>query len=190
MKHIKYLSIVVVIGTIITIGGCKSKKPVSVLDTGEIEISFPCFGSDFESTKTLIRATAVGESMDQQMANRMARSAALEELGTKIRTSINSVIEDYYISRNQNMTEDLRQRFQGQTDIVVRERISGYRVICERFTRDTQTRNYKCYMAIEIGTDAISQTAHQRLTDDQMLRIDYDYERFREKFNEAIERAR
>jgi len=190
MKVIHFLNIAVIIGIIVVAGGCKSKKPVSVLQTGEVEVTFPCFGPEFASTKSLIRATAVGESMDQQMANRMARSAALEELGTKIRASINTVIEDYYISRSQNMTEDLRQRFQGQTDIVVREKVSGYRVICERFTRDAQTRNYKCYMAIEIGTDAISQAAHQRLTDENMLRIDYDYERFREKFNEAIERAR
>ena len=170
-------------------GACKSKKPISVTKLNdEIEISTPCFGSDFNSTKTLVRSQGIGESMDQQMAKRMARSAALEDLGTKVKVAVKSVIIDYYNSRKQDMTEDLRRRFEGGTDLVVDEYISNYRVICERFTR-TPSQNYKCYMAIEIGVDEISKPVHKKLTEDQMLRIDYDFENFRDKFNEAIDKA-
>jgi hypothetical protein len=86
------------------------------------------------------------------------------------------------------MTESLKQRTEGNTDLVVKEHISGYRVICERFTR-APNQNYKCYMAIEIGVDDISKPVHKKLTEDQMLRIDYDFEKFREKFNDAMEKA-
>jgi hypothetical protein len=153
----------------------------------EVEISSPCTGIDFYSTKELIRSTAVGESMDQQMAKRMARSAALEDLGTKIRVAVNALISDYYKSTKQDMTEDLKQRFEGGTDLVVKEHVSGYRTICEKFTR--KNGNYKCYMAIEIGSNELSKPVHQKLTDDNILRVDYDYEKFREKFNEAMSKA-
>ena len=183
----KYIIIIVVAGILAV--ACKSKKPVSITALNdEVEISTPCFGVEFYSTSSLIRASAIGESMDQQMARRMSRQAALEDLGTKIGVAIESVISGYYNSRNMNLSEDLRQRFEGRTDLIVQERISGYRVICERFTR-TPERNFKCYMAIEIGVDDIARAVHQGLNDEQILRIDYDYEQFKERFNEAMQRA-
>jgi hypothetical protein len=178
-------------------GSKKVTQPVSVTDVRatqtqlheepEIEISTPCSGEGFYSTKDLIRSTAVGESMDQQMAKRMVRSAALEDLGTKVRVAVNALISDYYKSTKRDVTEDLKRRFEGGTDLVVQEHISGYRTICEKFTR--KGSNYKCYMAIEIGTDELSKPIHEKLTNDDILRVDYDYEKFREKFNEAMSKA-
>jgi hypothetical protein len=153
----------------------------------EVEITTPCTSTEFYSTDKLIRSTAIGTSIDQQMAKRMARSAALEDLGTKVRVAVNAVIVDYYKSAKRDMTEDLKQRFEGGTDLVVKEHIAGYRTICEKFTR--QSGSYKCYMAIEIGADELSKPVHQKLTDNDVLRVDYDYEKFREKFNEAISKA-
>jgi hypothetical protein len=199
MKRVVLLAAVAALaGVMISCGGSKKvTQAVSVTDARgmseklqeepEVEISSPCTGIDFYSTKELIRSTAVGESMDQQMAKRMARSAALEDLGTKIRVAVNALISDYYKSTKQDMTEDLKQRFEGGTDLVVKEHVSGYRTICEKFTR--KNGNYKCYMAIEIGSDELSKPVHKKLTDDNILRVDYDYEKFREKFNEAISKA-
>ncbi|MDR2286157.1 MAG: hypothetical protein LBE04_01585 [Prevotellaceae bacterium] len=178
-------------------GSSKKAQTVSVTDARavkaqlqdvpEIEISTPCSGEEFYSTKEFIRSTAVGESMDQQMAKRMVRSAALEDLGTKIRVAVNALISDYYKSTKRAMTEDLKRRFEGGTDLVVQEYISGYRTLCEKFTR--KGSNYKCYMAIEIGTDELSKPIYEQLSDDDILRVDYDYEKFREKFNEAMSKA-
>jgi hypothetical protein len=155
----------------------------------EVDITTPCSGESYYSDRErgLIRATAIGTSMDQQMAKRMARSAALEDLGTKVRVAVNALIVDYYKSTKRDMTEDLKQRFEGGTDLVVKEHISGYRTICEKFTR--KGSDYKCYMAIEIGSDELSKPVHQKLTNDDILRVDYDYEQFRAKFNEAISKA-
>lgn len=197
-KILIFATVVAMAGMMSSCGGTKQAgSAVSVTDTRaaqtqlheepEVEISTPCSGTEFYSSKELIRSTAVGSSMDQQMAKRMARSAALEDLGTKIRVAVNALIVDYYKSTKRDMTEDLKQRFEGGTDLVVREHVAGYRTICEKFTR--KGGDYKCYMAIEIGTDELSKPVHQKLTDDDILRVDYDFEQFREKFNEAMSKA-
>jgi hypothetical protein len=201
MKTKQTMMAIVVVTAGLAVSACGSSKKaaqaVSVTDARavqtqlhdepEVEISTPCSGEGFYSTKDLIRSTAIGESMDQQMAKRMARSAALEDLGTKIRVAVNALISDYYKSAKRDMTEDLKRRFEGGTDLVVKEHVAGYRTICEKFTR--KGGNYKCYMAIEIGADELSKPIHEKLTNDDILRVDYDYEKFREKFNEAISKA-
>ncbi len=87
------------------------------------------------------------------------------------------------------MTEDLKRKFEGETDLIVKENISGYRTICEKFTRNKANQNYKCYMAIEIGRDELSKALYNKLTDQQILRIDYDYEKFQEKFNAEMNKS-
>jgi hypothetical protein len=197
----KYLTIAfMAVTALLIITGCRGSRKTSAVsvtdpramqtrlhEEPEVDITTPCSGESYYSSKESIRATAIGTSMDQQMAKRMARSAALEDLGTKVRVAVNALISDYYKSTKLDMTEDLKQRFEGGTDLVVKEHISGYRTICEKFTRIG--RDYKCYMAIEIGSDELSKPVHKKLTDDDILRVDYDYEQFRAKFNEAMSKA-
>ncbi|GHT14589.1 hypothetical protein AGMMS4956_12670 [Bacteroidia bacterium] len=194
--YLKIACVATVASVMVT--ACGGTKAVSVTDNSamkktfneeaEVEIKdLPCTGSDFYSTKDLIRANGIGESMDQQMAKRMSRQAALEDLSTKIGVSVNALISDYYKSTKQAMTEDLKRRFEGGTDLVVKERISGYRTICEKYTRNKNNNNsYKCYMCIELGADDMAKAVHNKLTEDQILRVDYDYEKFRNRFNEEL----
>jgi hypothetical protein len=181
---------------VVFLTSCGGTKPTSVTDksammknlneVAEEEIIVPCHGVEFFSTGELIRSNGIGESMDQQMAKRMSRQAALEDLGTKIGVSVNALIIDYYKSNKQDLTEDLKRRFEGGTDIVVKERISGYRTACEKFTKHRETKNWKCYIVIELGANDMAKAIHKKLSDDQILRIDYDFEKFRAKFNEEM----
>jgi hypothetical protein len=199
-KRVLRMAALVVMAGVMTTACGGSKKiatvPVSVTDASgmkksfndvaEVEITTPCTGEGFYSTADLIRSTGIGESMDQQMAKRMSRQAALEDMGTKIGAAVSALIMDYYKSTKQAMTEDLKRRFEGGTDIVVKERISGYRTICEKNTRNPQNGNYKCYMAIELGSGDVAKAVHNKLSDDQILRVDYDFEKFRQRFNEEL----
>jgi hypothetical protein len=181
---------------VVFLTSCGGTKPATVTDksemkqklneVAEVEITGPCQGVEFFSTAELIRSNGIGESMDQQMAKRMSRQAALEDLGTKIGVSVNALIMDYYKSSKQDMTEDLKRRFEGGTNTVVKERISGYRTACEKFTKHRETKNWKCYIVIELGTNDMAKAIHNKLSEDQILRIDYDFEKFREKFNEEM----
>jgi len=200
MKTKKVLAIAMAVAgaTLVGCGGSKkmTSSSASVTDASamrknfneaaEVEISTPCSGDGYYSTTELIRATGIGESMDQQVAKRMSRQAAMEDMGTKIGASVSALIMDYYKSTKQEMTEDLKRRFEGGTDVVVKERIAGCRTMCEKFTRNPQNNSYKCYIAIELGANDMAKAVHKKLTDDQILRVDFEFEKFRTRFNEEL----
>ena len=178
-KKSLFIVSIAIIASILEFTGCKSLPP----KPEEVEIIVPCSGSDFRTTGDLIRANGIGESMDQQMAIRIARSAALEDLSQRIRVSIGNVVNDYYKSINQNTSEDFTRRFEGLTELVSKETVFNYRTICEKMTRNTKNRNYKSYIAIEVGVDETVKHIHRKLTEAELLKIDIDYEKFREKFS-------
>lgn len=158
----------------------------------ETEVNTPCSGPDYYSTSEKIRSTSVRQSMDQQMAKQMARSAALEELGSKISVALEAMINDYFKSTNRNMTEQMERRFEGMVQQTIDQKISGYRTICEKFTSfydNNNTKNYKCYYAIELGKDDLLKPIHDNLTEDEVLRVDFDYLKFKEEFDKEFEKA-
>ncbi|MDL2254850.1 hypothetical protein LJB78_01030, partial [Bacteroidales bacterium OttesenSCG-928-J16] len=167
---------------------CKSSKNTSKSSTNakEVEVIFPCSGSEYKSTNGLVRATGMGESMDQQIAKRMARSSALEELTSKLGVTMKAVANDYYKSISVNLTEDLERRFEGNALQVINQYVSGYNIVCEKFMQ--KGNNYKCYLAIEIGEEEMLRSTFNTLTKDQILQVDYDYERFKKTFNDELKR--
>lgn len=162
------------------IAACGGSKKTAYLEN-------PC--SDCVSTPEAIRAVAIRESMDQQMAKKMARSSALEEMASKINVTVKAVIDDYYNSRSVNMNEETKRRFEGLSRQVIDQSVKGYRTVCEKFTVSTKPNGaevYKCYYGIELGKDDVAKSLYKGLSSDDKLRLDYDYEKFKEEFNKQL----
>ena len=47
--------------------------------------------------------------------------------------------------------------------------------------------NYKCYVAIELSAQDLLAAYNERLSKDDKLKIDYDYEKFKETFDKEME---
>lgn len=155
---------------------------------GEV-VNMPCFGPEFYSTAEIVRATGIGESMNQQMAKRFARSAAIEELTSKINTAVQALIHDYFKSDNKNMTETFEQKMQGLTVQKI-EQTTGYRTACEKYTtyyNNNDVKVYKCYVAIEIGADEILKPLYDGLQAEESERIELDYQQFKKEFEVAFQ---
>lgn len=154
----------------------------------EVEVNVPCCGEEFFSTSTLLRASGNGQSMNQQVAKNMARSSALQELTSKVKVAVEALVENYYKSENLNMTETFEQRFQEMTVQKIKEEISGYRTICEKYTKFMNNGRpaFKCYMAIEIGKDDLLKPVFETLSNDQSAQIDMDYETFKAEFDKEF----
>jgi hypothetical protein len=167
---------------------CKSskKKPIAT-PSGEVEIVLPCSGSEFFTSATVFRANSVGESKGQVVSKRMALSNARAELAASIETTVKSVTDNYFSSRTYDNREELRERYEGLNREVVNQQLNGIRTICERLTR-TQEGTYKTYIAIELDTEGLMKAFNDRLSRDEMLRIDYDYERFKNTFEEEMKK--
>ena len=81
-----------------------------------------------------------------------------------------------------NRREELEQRFEQLNREVVDQTLQGVRTICEKLVQ-TKEGNYKTYIAIELSADDLVKQYNERLTKDERLKIDYDYEKFKQTFD-------
>jgi molecular chaperone DnaK (HSP70) len=171
---------------------CKSKKEVPTKSitpeqAGEVEVKLYCSGSEYFSTKEILRANAVGESMDQNTSKKKALNEARTQLASSINTVLKATIDNYVNSREFNNKEEIQERFEGLSREVINQELSGTRIICEKLTKTSQN-TYKTYLALELsGTDMIKNLG-SKLGQDERLRIDYDYEKFKNTFDQEMEK--
>jgi hypothetical protein len=60
-------------------------------------------------------------------------------------------------------------------------------VICEKLVQ-TKAGTYKTYIAIELSANELVSKYQERLSKDERLKIDYDYEKFREVFENEMKK--
>jgi hypothetical protein len=168
---------------LIGMSGCKSKQ---VVPKGEEIVDLPCNGPEFFSKKGIIRATASGESQDQMLAKKKAQANSREQLAATLNVTIKSVVD--YSSKAIDNVEQAKTRFEGLTRQVVEQQLSGVATICEKLTK-TKQGTFKCYIAQELNGDEILQSIQKRISGDEKLRLDFEYEKFKNEFNKEMDKS-
>lgn len=172
----------------VVISGCKSKeKAASTKDQGETLIEVYCSGPEYQSNNEYFRANQVGESVDQATAKKKAMSNARADLASAIQTRVKAVIDNYVNSRELNNVEEAEERFESLSREVIDQKLTGVKTICEKTTK-TSTGNYKTYIALELAGDELMNAMNARLSQDDKLKIDYDYEQFKKTFDAEMEK--
>lgn len=172
-----------------TFSSCK-KKTVAKLPVGETEIIVACSGKEYFTDKKTFRANSVGESMDQVASKKKALSNARAEIAASIQTTVKSVTDNYLNSRTFNQKEEVEQKYENLGREIVDQQLSGVKTICEKLMK-TADGNYKTYIAIELSSDELLESYNSRmnkLSKDERLKIDYDYEKFKKTFDEEMEK--
>lgn len=186
MKRIFLYSLIIV--NLFLLDACKSSKNTSKAGptpAGEIDIVLPCSGETYFTDNSAFRANSLGESMDQVMSRKKALSNARAELASNIETTVKAVTDNYLNSREFNNKEEAEERFESLNREVVNQRLSGVKVICEKLTKTTEGR-YKTYLAVELSTNDLITSYNERLSKEERLKIDYDYEKFKKTFEEEM----
>ncbi len=168
---------------------CKSSKQAAVATAGpagETLVEQYCDGPQYQSTKDFFRTTAVGESMDQNVSKQRAMTNARTLMAQQVEVVVKNVTDSYIKLSEFNLTEDLEQRYEGLTREVANQKLGGARVICEQVTR-TANGNYKTYIALELSGDEMVSALGQRLSNDEKLRIDFHYDRFKSTFEKEMQ---
>jgi hypothetical protein len=186
MRKFIYASIVLVVAGVVGIS-CKSKEKSSAPPKGEVEVTVPCSGPDYFTTKKYFRANSIGESQDQVTSKKKALANARAELAASISTTVKAVTDNYVNSREMNNKEQVEERFEQLNREVVEQRLSGITTLCEKLVR-TENGTYKTYIAIELSADELVASYNERLSKDERLKIDYDYEKFKETFEKEMEK--
>ena len=150
------------------LGACKPKKDKAQAETtkppsGETEVNVLCSGPEFFTNDQVFRANNLGESMDQATSKKKAMSNARADLAAAINTRVKAVIDNYV-------------------------KLAGVKTICEKQVTVNATGNYKTYVAIELSAQDLLAAYNERLSKDERLRVDYDYEKFKETFDKEMEK--
>ncbi len=186
MKKMKMYSIIAVAIAAASIGGCKSSK-TGKTPAGETEVSVPCSGAGFFTDNKVFRANSIGQSMDQVTSKKIALTNARNELAQSIQTTVKTVTDNYTNSTSMNKKEELQQKFESLNREVVDQTLQGVRTICEKLVQ-TKEGNYKTYIAIELSADDLVKQYNSRLSSDDKLKVDYDYQKFKDTFNKEMDK--
>ncbi len=161
--------------------GCKSNKSQPT-PKGEVEIIVPCSGPEFFTNDKVFRANSIGESLDQVTSKKKALANARAELAASISTLVKAVTDNYVNSREFNNKEEVEERFEQLNREVVNQKLTGVKTICEKLVQ-TSSGKYKTYIAIELSAAELVAEYNERLSTDERLKIDYDYEKFKNTFD-------
>ena len=97
--------------------------------------------------------------------------------------------DNYVNSSKFNNAEEVTETFNDLARTVVNQELSGAITACERLTQKTDG-NYVSYMAIELsGADLVSKY-NERLSQDERIRAEYNYEKFKETFEAEMAKQR
>ena len=186
MKKLNYVSLIVLVAVAL-MAGCKGKEKAPA---GEKEVVVPCSGPEFFTTSKFFRANSIGESQDQVTSKKKALTNARNELAQAINTTVKTVTDNYVNSREMNNKEQVEERFESLNREIVDQTLSGIVTKCEKLMKTGQG-TYKTYVAIELSAEELVSKYNERLSTDDRLKIDYDYEKFKEtfeKFKETFEK--
>ncbi len=183
MKKLNYVSLIVLVAVAL-MAGCKGKEKAPA---GEKEVVVPCSGPEFFTTSKFFRANSIGESQDQVTSKKKALTNARNELAQAINTTVKTVTDNYVNSREMNNKEQVEERFESLNREIVDQTLSGIVTKCEKLMKTGQG-TYKTYVAIELSAEELVSKYNERLSTDDRLKIDYDYEKFKETFEKEMDK--
>lgn len=189
MRKITNMRNTILVGLLVlSAASCRSKKEEKPIDApkGEVKVEVLCSGPKYFTDKDFFRANSVGESPDQANSKRMALSNARLELAGQIEVTLKAVIDNYFNDVNSAGKQEYIAKYEGLSREVINQSISGTKTICEELTK-TATGKYKTYIAIELNNGALLSTLNNRISADDRLKVDYNYEKFKETFNKEME---
>jgi len=190
MKTVRIVTLAASVGLMaLSFTACKSKKKAEEAQKpkGEVLVNVYCSGPEYFTNKKNFRSNAIGESLDQMTAKKKAMSNARAQLAADMESTMKVVGDNYVKSSEFNNKEEVTETFQENARTVVNQVLQGIRVICEKQTQ-TYEGKYKTYIAIELSADELLQKYNERLSNDERLRADYNYEKFKETFDKEMDK--
>tara|TARA_B100000900_G_C20422775_1_gene651653 strand:+ start:196 stop:756 length:561 start_codon:yes stop_codon:yes gene_type:complete len=151
----------------------------------ELGVFVTCSGPDFLTSKKYFRANSIGESIDQVVSKRKALNNARANLAASLKILLASVIDNYIKFSNFNNLDKVMERFEGLNREVIKQELVGIKTICENLTKTTEGK-FKTYIAIELSMQKLFDKFHERMMKDDLLMINYDYEKFKDTFEKEM----
>lgn len=188
MKNFNLLALAfVTMGLLIV--GCKESESLTPSQQGEVEIIEHCTGTEFNTDKDHFRSTATGTSLSRETAKKMSRSNAEDKLARSVEATIEIVTDNYVNSTKFNNKEEVTETFNNLARTIVDQELRGAIIICEKLTQKPDG-SFVSYIAIELSGDQIAQAYNERLSNNERIMAEFNYENFKKTFEEEMNKQR
>lgn len=127
-----------------------------------------------------------GSDRQIQQARSMAATVAREELASMVSATVERVIDNYMNEYIQGDNADFKQRIEGLSRTVVKQLLVGTPVTCEQEVAGSQKGTTMCYACVQLTGESVLDALNSKISSDDKLRTDYDYEKFKKVFNEEM----
>lgn len=164
---------------------CGGQKQLVQKPQEDVEVIVPCSGPEYMPDAEHFRASAMGVSNSQEIASQKAMTAARTKLAAAIQTTVRTVTDNYLSSYEMGQQEEAKGRFQSLTRETVNQVLNGVKVICQKMMKSPDGQ-YKSYVALELGGMDIAKAIGNKVSNDDKLRIDFEYEKFKKVFDEEM----
>ncbi len=142
----------------------------------------PCKGNKYETDKKFYRARFVGQSLREDVAMKMGKANAREELATQMRDHIRRVNHDFLADYAKNLSEDLKMKFVNLTIHVIDIVLYNSYSICEDVKYDKQGGFYKYWSVMEMSKDEYVKALNNEISKDDELEINFEMNEWEDKF--------
>ena len=127
--------------------------------------------------------------MSRETAKKMSRSNAEDRLARSISATLEVVTDNYVNSTKFNNKEEVTETFNNLARTIVNQELRGAIIICEDLTQKTDG-SFVSYIAIELSGEQIAQAYNERLSKDERIMAEFNYENFKETFEAEMNKRR
>ena len=160
----------------------KAKAEAEAIAAQEIAISEPC--EEYYSTKELIRGRGVAEAPIQQVAMAQARTLAVQEFASQIKSTVNAVASNEMAGLSDGDFTEVQVMYNDKVETTVKE-TTGFRIVCRKTTTSVKNgkKMYTHYIVVEMDVESILKPIYDNIQDDLATKLDQSFEQFREEFD-------
>jgi hypothetical protein len=102
---------------------------------------------------------------------------------------VNSLFDSYANQYDVGNKEDFKEVTKAITRQVTDKKLSGINVICEKsFTLSSGV--YEVWVGIEMSVENVGKSVYDEISNEKKIRLDYDYEKFKEELQKEIEKRK
>ncbi|MBQ8223435.1 MAG: hypothetical protein IJZ87_08890 [Bacteroidales bacterium] len=154
----------------------------------QVASTYPC--PDCKSTTDVFRY--LGQhvaSSDRQMqqARSQAANAARVQLASMVEVTVKSVVDNYTSEYVTGAESDFRQRLQNISRTVVNQLLVGTPVTCEGTMPSTSIQGATiCFACVELTGKSVLDGIASQVSNDEKLRTDFEYEKFKKVLEEEM----
>lgn len=171
--------------------GCKGKKDTAStpVSRGEVRIVEYCSGPEFLTNGEFFRASATGTSPQREIAKKIARQNAEATLARAVEATVEIVAENQATQLGFGTKEEATSKFNELSRTIVNKKLTGAITICQELTM-TEEKKYIAYLAIELSGAQLADAYVEGLQQEERIRAEYNYDQFKETFEEVMSNYR